>query len=372
MQLMPPVPHVRGVNLGGWLVLEPWITPRLFEQYGNASTVDEWTLCEHLGRHRAHQVLEQHRATFVTADELQQLRRSGITHVRIPVGYWAVDIEYNEPFVFGAWEHVLRVVRLAGELGLKVLVDLHDVPGSQNGFDNSGRRGPIEWHAQPSNVQRTLHVLDRMAASLAHPDVQPHVWGIQLVNEPAPWGLDMALLRQFYLDGYEVVRRHLPADRVAVVVHDAFLGAQAWKGFMLPPRYENVVLDVHLYHVFTEDELVCTPEQHVEHAYNVHMDTDLWTIVGEWSLATTDCARYLNGLGLGSRWDGTHPSRVGKGPIRPNATCASPQGDEQFLRAFYTAQTTAYERVNGWFFWNFRADDVEWSYLDILKRAIVP
>ena len=23
---------VRGVNLGGWLVLEPWITPRFFEQ----------------------------------------------------------------------------------------------------------------------------------------------------------------------------------------------------------------------------------------------------------------------------------------------------------------------------------------------------
>ena len=30
---------VRGVNLGGWLVLEPWITPRFFEQvkYGTFS-----------------------------------------------------------------------------------------------------------------------------------------------------------------------------------------------------------------------------------------------------------------------------------------------------------------------------------------------
>ena len=25
---------VRGVNLGGWLVLEPWITPKLFQQVG--------------------------------------------------------------------------------------------------------------------------------------------------------------------------------------------------------------------------------------------------------------------------------------------------------------------------------------------------
>ena len=31
----------------------------------------------------------------------------------------------------------------------------------------------------------------------------------------------------------------------------------------------------------------------------------LSTLVGEWSLATTDCARWLNGYGTGSRYDGT-------------------------------------------------------------------
>ncbi len=45
--------QIRGVNLGGWLVLEPFIVPALFEKYQGlpASTylpggnvVDEWTL----------------------------------------------------------------------------------------------------------------------------------------------------------------------------------------------------------------------------------------------------------------------------------------------------------------------------------------
>jgi glucan 1,3-beta-glucosidase len=36
-------------------------------------------------------------------------------------------------------------------------------------------------------------------------------------------------------------------------------------------------------------------------------------MVGEWSLASTDCAFWLNGRGVGARYDGTYPysPRVG-------------------------------------------------------------
>lgn len=43
---------IRGVNLGGWLLLEPWITPVFFEEVnvGNNSglIVDEWTYAQYL------------------------------------------------------------------------------------------------------------------------------------------------------------------------------------------------------------------------------------------------------------------------------------------------------------------------------------
>lgn len=38
--------QVRGVNLGGWLVLEPFITPDLFQKYLDKGAEDEWTLTE--------------------------------------------------------------------------------------------------------------------------------------------------------------------------------------------------------------------------------------------------------------------------------------------------------------------------------------
>ena len=37
---MPFNHQIRGVNLGGWMVLEPWITPSIFYQFlgGNETT----------------------------------------------------------------------------------------------------------------------------------------------------------------------------------------------------------------------------------------------------------------------------------------------------------------------------------------------
>lgn len=34
---------VRGVNIGGWLVTEPWITPSLYDNSGDGRIVDEFT-----------------------------------------------------------------------------------------------------------------------------------------------------------------------------------------------------------------------------------------------------------------------------------------------------------------------------------------
>ena len=33
--------------------------------------------------------------------------------------------------------------------------------------------------------------------------------------------------------------------------------------------------------------------------------SNLYTVSGEWSNAVTDCAKWLNGRGVGARWDGT-------------------------------------------------------------------
>ena len=84
----------RGVNLGGWLVLEKWITPSV---YAGARAEDEYSLCQELGKARAQERLKRHRETWITAEDFKWLAAHGLGAVRIPVGYAVA--EENPPFV---------------------------------------------------------------------------------------------------------------------------------------------------------------------------------------------------------------------------------------------------------------------------------
>ena len=78
------------MNLGGWLSLEPFITPSLFDTYQvGMNIVDEYTLTQHLGPQAA-QTLEKHYATFVTEQTFAEIQAAGLDHVRIPYSYWAI------------------------------------------------------------------------------------------------------------------------------------------------------------------------------------------------------------------------------------------------------------------------------------------
>ena len=54
---------IRGVNLGGWLVLEPWITPSIFEEVNvgrfSGAILDEYTYYQHVPHEKANPRLEK-------------------------------------------------------------------------------------------------------------------------------------------------------------------------------------------------------------------------------------------------------------------------------------------------------------------------
>ena len=56
-----------------------------------------------------------------------------LNHVRIPIGYWAFEVGPGEPFIQGQLQYLQNAIGWAGTYGLKVIVDLHGAPGSQNG-----------------------------------------------------------------------------------------------------------------------------------------------------------------------------------------------------------------------------------------------
>jgi glucan 1,3-beta-glucosidase len=143
--------QIRGVNLGGWMVLEPWITPSLFYQFlgkdESTTGLDMHSFCEVLGPEEGNKQLQRHWKTWVTEEIIQKLAQSGaVNSLRLPVGDWMYK-PYG-PYIGctdGALDHVDYVLDWAHENGLTILFDIHGVKGSQNGFDNSGQSQGFEW-----------------------------------------------------------------------------------------------------------------------------------------------------------------------------------------------------------------------------------
>ena len=88
--------------------------------------------------------------------------------------------------------YITRLLGWCEEIGLKVLIDLHGAPGSQNGFDNSGQRGPARWVDDFRYMDRTLVVLDKLTELVvdwvaAGVMSDSTLYGIEITNEPKGW-----------------------------------------------------------------------------------------------------------------------------------------------------------------------------------------
>lgn len=102
----------------------------------------------------------------------------------------------------------------------------------------------------------------------------------------------------------------------------------------------------------------------------------LWTVVGEWTPAATDCATYLNGRGVGSRYAGTYPGSTAVGSCSGLTGSASTFSSsyKTFLRQYWEAQVQTYEAGNqGWIQWTWKAENAdEWTYQAGLANGWIP
>jgi glucan 1,3-beta-glucosidase len=318
---------LKGVNLGGWLVLEKWITPSLF---AGLKAQDEFGFCHELGD-ETQKKLNHHRSSFITEADFKWLAEQGLEAIRLPVGYWSFG--GYEPFV-NCIDFVDFAFEQAERLKMKVILDLHSAPGSQNGFDHSGRAGPVNWHKDKANIDVTLEILAKLCERYGR---QPGLIGIELLNEPA-WEIPLKVLRIFYRRGYEIVRA-LAGPKISVIISDGFRPDQ-WSGVMPEKDYKNLIFDMHLYQLFTPQDQALSLKGHIDKALNEwqakisNMQQSNPVIVGEWSAEMN---------------------------YKPEKNIPATAAAARYAQA----QIAAFQIANGWFFWTYKTESRSfWSLRD--------
>jgi glucan 1,3-beta-glucosidase len=322
-----------GVNLGGWLVLERWITPKVFS---GTVALDEYTLCQSLGV-GAQVKLDGFRDSFITEKDFKWIAAHGLNAVRLPVGYWAFI--GARPYASTA-KYIEEAFEWAEKFDLKIILSLHGAPGSQNGKDHSGKVGYIDWY-KGDNVELTYKVLKIIIKKYGQSKA---LAGIELLNEP-DWRVPRRGLAAYYNQAYRLIREGLDAD-VVVIINDHYKPG-FWKKFSAAQGYENIILDRHIYKAYTRFDRHRSLAKQLKRIEKLQpklqkTNAQMPLVIGEWSLAL------------------------------PEGSQALQDNPNEALKAYADAQLKAFSGLCGWFYWTYKTEDAgPWNFRTMVEKGLI-
>ena len=350
---------IKGVNLGNWLVLEKWMLPDLFEGTG---AEDEVWLNRKMNPAELKEKMKEHRDTFITEQDFAFIKEQGIWLLRIPVPYFIFG---DRPPFNGCVEYLDKAFDWAEKYGLQILIDLHTVPGSQNGYDNGGLTGVCKWCKNPEEVEFALTVLERLAKRYGQ---RQGLYGIEVLNEPISFlvyatapstgkavdkeeakgsgYVPLPFLENFYRNAYRRLRKILPENKT-IVFHDGFR-LRHWGKFFHKEHMKNVVLDTHIY-IFAMESFVPI---HMPWVYQIYIKSqqrlieriqrDVPVVVGEWCI----CNKYAE------------KAVSGKSAEKSSDRSAQAAAQDELRKKRYleiaAMQLQAWESGAGWIYWSYQ------------------
>lgn len=322
-----------GVNLGGWLVLEKWLTPSVFE---GMSATDEWGLGQTVtGRKR----IRVHRRSFIQETDFQWLRDNHVSFVRLPVPYWAV-IDATQ--YVSAKKEVAWAMKMAEKYDIKVLLDLHAVPGGQNMGDHSGKKGQMEWFDSKVYQDQTIEILERLARTYGN---SPALWGIEIMNEPESKGY-VWQLRRFYRRAYTTLKKTLRPG-IYTVFHDGFRPFLL-TGSLWPKKRFPVAMDIHWY-AFTFDQAK---------TFEVYLHYSRWS--RRLMLALLRLSQPL----IIGEWSSVLPQRFFD---------RTPKSQHmELLKQNSDMQHDTYRHTKATAYWNYKAEgEGMWNFRSLVERGVI-
>ncbi|OQR96545.1 hypothetical protein ACHHYP_15428 [Achlya hypogyna] len=311
--------HHRGVNLGGWLVLEHWITPDspLYREGGISGDVIEngqYQIMKQLGHAKGDPLMQRHWNEFMSEADFRDIKAAGLDMVRIPVGYWIMNDapDAKKPrsagcnttddasvLAPGSLAYLDKAFRWARKYQLKVLVGIHAAMGSQNGEQHSAASTirKIQWFDQQGNIDNTLDLVEFIVARYQY---HAAFLGIGLLNEPQH-GNDptkFAQLKKYYTDAHRIIRRQLGSDCI-ITFSTAFNEKpeydSVWRSFL--KHDPNVWAEVHKYYIWgfegqSFDQIKAYVQGHEAKWIKEWQGAPLF--FGEWSIANHEDTFLLN------------------------------------------------------------------------------
>ncbi|KAK4699199.1 glucan endo-1,6-beta-glucosidase, partial [Phenoliferia sp. Uapishka_3] len=202
-----PVTTVRGVNLGGWMVSEPWMMAAEWSRMGCGDQQSEFDCMKN--NETAQEGFTSHYDTWITQADIKKIASMKLNTIRIPLGYWLVESTVDrtsEYFATGGFYYLRRLCNWAAEAGLHVILDFHGAPGAQTA-DNpfTGQYNDSPGFYSSYNYERGYQWFRNITEEVHTDPSFRNVFALEVLNEPLQDSSAVGdLVSEFYAYGVPV------------------------------------------------------------------------------------------------------------------------------------------------------------------------
>jgi endoglucanase len=235
---------MRGVNLGGWFIMEKWMCPLTSDSEPDTYTVMQ-TLDNRFGVSTEESLISYYQQHWITTTDLDNIQSLGFNVIRVPVWYgqfYYLNNISNSGWRPDAFTELDWVVSNAAQRGIYTIIDMHGVVGGQSTSDDTGYAGQNQYWSNSNDQGNTAWMWWQIAS---HYNGNANVAGYDLINEPtgAP---NTSAVWTAYNSLYNSVRS---ADASHMIIMEGTFGNWNWSMLPAPSQYgwTNVMYQMHSY-----------------------------------------------------------------------------------------------------------------------------
>lgn len=229
---------LRGLNLGGWLMMEGYIL--------GGRNIPEKDFKANLAKAQGKKALDDFvrcfRDNFIREEDFALIKKLGANCVRLPFNQRLIEDE-KAPGKYSriGLGYLKKAVGWCYKYGLYCILDLHAATGCQNADWHADSRGEKYFWRDKTYRQRTIKVWRFLAEQFKN---EPAVAGYDILNEPVCYGAkEIAALQDF-------CRQAIGAIRHVDKRHIIFCEGNLWANDLSvlgKINNNNIALSVHFY-----------------------------------------------------------------------------------------------------------------------------
>jgi endoglucanase len=272
--------QLRGLNLGGWFIMEPWMCPAdsggLPDTYSIVTELDS-----RFGVTVEQSLIKTYQTSWITANDLNNIKNGGFNCVRVPVwwgNFYSITNTTGSGWRPDAFAELDWVVTNCAARGIYVVIDMHGVIGGQSTSDDTGEQNQNTYWTNSLEQSETAYMWTQIAT---HYNSNSAVAGYDLINEPDNAPSNAAVLSA-YNSLYNTVRA---ADPSHIIIIEGTFGSWDWSMLPNPATYgwTNIVYSMHEYQFGGSLSQVETGSDNQVSDFNNHKSWNVPDYIGEWN-----------------------------------------------------------------------------------------